>query len=141
MANVRVKIQELNRINKNNRRYSNECIRDLYDRYKDMVLPVKMLTRATDTNYAPILGTATITDFEYPSMTIDCDISDGLTLSMIEKDIGGFGFVCEIDPDSLILDSLEGDDFGIKKIEKLNYIGYTINPSQVSTMEIIKDDI
>lgn len=137
---MRVKIQELNRINKNNCRYSNKCIRDLYDRYKDMVLPVKMLTRATDTNYAPILGTATITGFDYPSITIDCNISDGLTLSMIEKNIGGFGFVCEIDAESLILDSLDGDNFGITKIDKLNYIGYTINPSQVSTMEIIKDD-
>ena len=138
---MRVKIQELNRINKNNRRYTNECIRDLYDRYKDTVLPVKMLTRATDTNYAPILGTATITSFEYPSITIDCNISDGLTLSMIEKNIGGFGFVCETDAESLILDSLDDDNFGITKIDKLNYIGYTINPSQVSTMEIIKDDI
>lgn len=127
---LKINIMNLNEPNKNNTIYSKNCMKDIYNLYEGQKIPLTIIPSINENNFA--IGDCKLTSLNYPQLEIDANIYTDFIKDLLDKNLGGFGM-------NVVADV--SDERGVKivtHIAKINSIGYTINPSQSCSYEIIK---
>lgn len=137
---IKIKVCNLDKPNRNNLIFTKEAIESAYKNLDGKELPLVFIGD-DDFDFQAmynivggnILGTAQITNLQYPAIELNAKITNDMFKEAIRKNIGGFGpnYLATIEPSD--------NDVKIVSEAKINTIGYTINPADRTSFEIVRD--
>lgn len=137
---IKIKVCDLDKPNRNNLIFTKEAIESAYKNLDSKELPLVFIGD-DDFDFQAmyniaggnILGTAQITNLQYPAIELNAKITNEIFKEAIRKNIGGFGpnYLATIEPSD--------NDVKIVSEAKINTIGYTLNPADRTSFEIVQD--
>ena len=135
---IKIKVCDLDKPNHNNLVFTKEAIENAYKNLDSKELPLVFIGD-DDFDFQAmynivggnILGTAQITNLQYPAIELNAKITNDIFKEAIRKNIGGFGpnYSATIEPSD--------NDVKIVSEAKINTIGYTLNPADRTSFEIV----
>ena len=137
---IKIKVCDLDKPNRNNLIFTKEAIESAYKNLDGKELPLVFIGD-DDFDFQAmynivggnILGTAQITNLQYPAIELNAKITNEIFKETIRKKLGGFGpnYLATIEPSD--------NDVKIVSEAKINTIGYTLNPADRTSFEIVRD--
>ena len=137
---IKIKVCDLDKPNRNNLVFTKEAIENAYKNLDSKELPLVFIGD-DDFDFQAmynivggnVLGTAQITNLQYPALELNAKITNDIFKEAIRKNLGGFGpnYLATIEP--------ADNDIKIVSEAKISTIGYTLNPASVTSFEIIQD--
>lgn len=90
--------------------------------------PVKFISDDLTTDVVTPIGFATISDLNYPELTLDLDIFNEIAQKCLRNNIGGFGFSGMVNIKNNVIDELN-----------VSGLGYTDRCAVEQTIEIVEE--
>lgn len=118
------KICNLDKPNRNGHIYKESCFMDKVGE----TYPVRFISDDLRVDVVTPIGSSTITDLDYPELTLDLDIFNEIAQKCLKNNIGGFGFSGMVSIKNNIIDEL-----------KVSSLGYTDRCAVEQIIEIVEE--